>query len=472
MQITVLGLIIIPLGAFCLFSNPKLLLWTGIFTLPWNILEVANFSFITFRLKLSQYLIILLAIHFLISYALGKKKLKFNIVGEKALVFFILFAFASLIMPILAEGDVLVFKSEGMASPQNLVPLEFRTANLTQLAYILFNIIFLFIIVSYIRDLEELKFALQLFVTSLTLIALLGLAGVFMRLVGLGGIYSIFSKVFYARKSAYVGRAFGGMPLMRTPFGEPGESSIFFASAFSMISMLKINGRLNNFLGKKHKAAIVTIVLLGILFIGTLLGGAAGIASLIGFITGISILICRGKILKFHSVELIKTFLVLLFIFLLINFILINTYNTSLTSFFAERNLPKINRVWNSLKGISTQARRVNVAKRGLKIFLEYPLLGVGVGSYNGKSYLVFLITNVGLLGTGAYFIFIYGNIRKNLQISRTNYHYSHYGEILIVGLLSALFGLFATGGWSVSIPWFLLGLLAVFPKLIQFNRE
>lgn len=106
---------------------------------------------------------------------------------------------------------------------------------------------------------------------------------------------------------------------------------------------------------------------------------------------------------------------------------------------------------------------RKDYAIDGLNLFLRYPFLGVGIGSNKGKALLIFLLSNIGILGTGSFMLFcflLFKKMLRNIREQAKNCGSRGLSLGLLLSFVGVFVGVMATEGWAsgtTNIMWFFL---------------
>ncbi len=197
MDLTIMGLILIPIGIMLFIFKYKLLIYLAIFFSGFTGSSVIKLN--EFSLQPSYFFMILFLVKYIFEIIKYKKIQKPNLIlllfifistlslimpykPNLILLLFIFISTLSLIMPYILEGKHII-----VLNPDNNYEfVEFRSQNITQYIYLIFGFIVYIITKDYIgKDKEKLYKCIKIFLYSSMCISLLGIYQEIAYLVGL-----------------------------------------------------------------------------------------------------------------------------------------------------------------------------------------------------------------------------------------------------------------------------------------------
>lgn len=409
-EIKPLGIIALSLGILFFLVNRKYLFWSFIISIPFGQAVVCYISYISFYLSPALFFMLLLLTRKLFDlFAAGQTRFKITREGF-LLGLFLLAGGLSLFMPLLINGQVLVHPVDAPYLPIVYEPLYFSRVNITQYLYLIFWALAFFVLVD---ELKNSFVRLQKVISVLTVLGIItvmsGFANQLFRYLGLDNwAYNMYA-ILGGRDLSFIGKEIGGIPAMYTIAGEPGWTSLYLLVLFGLVAVpLCLKSQIYP---QHNKTGTLSLI---IIFCGLIMAGTTGYAGLILF--GVSMMLLGLFKLPFSifSSLLLKTAIIAT-VSLCILFMLFSLTNKSLGEFIYLSHITKI--MGESGSGLT----RWTYAMDALKIFLQYPLLGVGIGSNKASSLLPGLLSNAGLIGTALFLAFNAFLIKHTLSLFRND---------------------------------------------------
>lgn len=327
---------------------------------------------------------------------------------------FLVISVASLFMAVIKAGTVEVY-TEGAGTwaqkMHNPDPLKLSTFNFTQLLYPTFGIFIFHFIVKEIESRKDVKKVIDIMVMSAVVIAGMSLAAGVMYTIGQKEIYNKILGFFVAGPLSGVtspeAGSLGQIFRMYTIAGEAGYTAI--------VLLVGVGLTMGDLLRKGKSIVQWPIVKLAVLSSAVLLNG-----STTGYF-GAVLLVIWGIIAPWYIGRRKITSIIRPFGYLLVGLMVVGTImsfvQVSGINFYewvATYHISKI----QGYTGSGTV--RLSVSLYTLKeVFLENPILGVGYGSHLSLSFATFLLSNVGIIGSGIFVAFIYVIFRNSNRVIR-----------------------------------------------------
>jgi len=450
MMVTVspLGIILMPLGLFLFLRSRRQLFWGTVLLIPFFYTYVLDLEFT--NIQPYQFFGALLILRHAIDLSVGAGPRLFGISKPTAaLIAFLFLVYLSLFMSVVLEGSIYVIPTETPYQDfENVEPLRFGMSNVTQSIYPTFMVLLFVCMVREIRDLRIVQRIVQLnIVTAVVVIA----SGIFFQIAMIFGLresiealyrfvtgFTDVSRIYYG--ATY--NMMGPLPRMFTLSGEPGYTSAYLLTLFGVVVALHYNVVRQGW-KLRHNRLAEALLLAGLLLAGSTTG-YLGLFVMVVVLFAVPRLFRLGaKGHRFKSALLMNVLLALVLGGLvLVTPILMETsfldyvYTTHYQKLFEEAG--------------SGFVRLATVAS-GVEVFSKSPLLGVGYGSHRTGSLLTSLLSNVGVLGTSAFFLFNGLVFARGVKVCRRS------GNRELVSITFALLVSFAT-----LFPTMLIGMTMV----------
>ncbi|NNM64225.1 MAG: hypothetical protein HKL99_06380 [Burkholderiales bacterium] len=436
-ELTYFGFVFIPIAIFVGFRNNVDLIYLLIFSSIFQAASVLNVNS-QFRFGLQPYYLvsILLTASMCVQIIINKGKIVIESKKKNLAIIILLFgvysAISSFILPVVYNGMNVYSPRLGIDAQAEFggVALSWSYSNLAQAIYILLNV---FNVVFVLINIEKLKFqrANHFLIFSAFVVSIVGLYQFFANYFGL----YFPSHFFYSNPTYYIGdnQKIANYLRINSTFSEPSVAGIFLASVTLYFFASSISKK------KFSKLYFITAMIMGfsaaittsttayfVLFIGFIL---------FAFFELISAIIKR----RISKVVVLISFLTLAIAVVAFSII---TYYGIFPEFY-DMTIDKT----QSLSYINRQLS--NVA--AFKITLESWLLGVGLGSNRPSSFIAYLFSNIGVIGSFIFFVFLC----KLVQFSLI-----YRDKSLRVNYAPELFFLCVLLGMAASVPDLSFGIL------------
>lgn len=371
MQITAMGLVLIPIGIGVFFYKLKYLFYLLIFFSGFTGASILNFN--DFSLQPAYYFGILIIIRYL--FILNNKK---SIVKPNLMLsIFIVISFISLIMPyLLQDKGVIVLNPDN-----NYAEIKFRSQNITQYMYILFCFIIYWLAKDYTinNNNNNIESFTKVFLYSAVLITTLGIYQEIAYIFNLP-----FDEIFRQGVHTMI-QPNGYLVRLSSVAQEPSMHAIFLLVA------LVINNSIAKSIFKYKGTLNILILINGIL--------STSSTFFIGIVIIISIYILSLVKPTYRLNNVINSYKLIL-LSIVVYFILVNI-NPHFFINIIESLLDKIN--MSSKSGIE----RGNALLHHLRIGFQYPILGVGFGSVRSYDLFTTWLSSIGVLGMASFVFYL-----------------------------------------------------------------
>lgn len=425
MEIT-LFIFVVPVSLFIAIFKPKWLIYLLVVSLSLQVSSIINIG--DYSLQIYRFLTILLSVLFLLNITFNGFILKFPDKNAKrifiyGLLFSIYTFFHSIIAPFIFSGypvhpGYLGIDFSVMYGP---FPLHFSKYNVAFSIYIIFYVLTLGSILLMRWNYKDVLLLQKSFRLAIFIVFSTALSQILSYSFGIFDI----TEIFYtssAREFEYslVGE-FLLIPRLQATYYEPSMLAPFIVSVFTIYFY--------NFLNKgKIKDLIISFLSLIIIILST--STTAYVALIIIFITIIltnmpfklrrhfTFFLLKGKLRSYiHA----ATFILIVFIFF-IHFIV------------GWENLIKIVELYLLKKSeTSSFNSRTTSDIHALKLFLDTYGFGVGLGSNRPSSLLPYLLSQLGLLGTLLFLIFIFSILKFTFNALKNSDFFKYFFPLPIV---------------------------------------
>lgn len=425
MDITPLGIVLIPFGIVLFLLGPKYLMWALIISAPFFDTSIVQIHFWTTAIRPYFYFGgLLLLRNTLDTMISGHSRLNLSSSETRWLLIFCLMIGLSLFMPILLEGKVRVLPIEigpGRSSfevarihgiESVLVPLGLGRINFTQALYPVFMAFLFLALVSQIETPKQLYKILKI---NVGLGVFVVLTGIFYQISFSSGNIALVDRIYaLVTGKAEIRRhslAFGALPHMYSVAGEAGFTGAFLLFVMGQVAAPILMKRTSLLWGKRISMIIFIFLFLGLL----LTGGTTGYIGIIFFFGALLFLPYFRKrkqkgLSRFGII--LRVFMIAAGLFFLV-YLLLSFFGLSLIDYVRHKHLDKL------LIKSGSGAIRYDTAMYGLRLFIRYPLLGVGIGSNRTLAVISSLLSNIGLLGTIPFLLFNWIVFRKGMKVYR-----------------------------------------------------
>lgn len=317
----------------------------------------------------------------------------------------------------------------------------------------LFTVLFLSI---FIRSKEDVYRNLRIFSIGIIIACIYGIYEYVVRVSGLGQAFLL------PGHSSDIIMGYGTFRISG-PFGEPG----YYAGFLSLSIIMTLLMKRKEIISSKYFYFLILIQLFNIIFTLSTIGW-------LSLIIGVSYILFKDKGIKSKAFVLFV---------LVVSIVMIFTNDVAfqvVTKPFAEQQDV----------GFESQTERSNSAVAALKIFKDYPIIGIGNGMF-GLLYDSYkplgltlkpgqpIVNNVYLDILSAYgllgiipFLFITYTLLKNLKLIKKHEGKEDYYKYLMGGMLSISIVFFAYPTFNYTFHWFFFGIVIVMPRIIKLEGE
>jgi hypothetical protein len=433
MQITLLGLILIPLCLIWAVSPMRLLqlaLISAVFEAAAALVLGGSFG-----LQPAMLPGLLFMANILLQYALGMRYPgEGTVVRAMAPLLYLLFyaLLSILLLPQAFEGEIMVFPQRPDEISPGVVPLEFTFGNVTQSLYLTINVIFAVTVAIFVsRRAIPYKSIIGAYLIGGYIVVVL----VFWQLVSqLAGV-PFPDDVLHSNPGwAIVDQTVESVHRLQGPFSEPAALAVYLSSLVFCCLWLSVRGyqfmRPNLLLALAIMSVLLSTSTTGIVML------VIGVPLVLGVASFRPDPGAFGRIGKTIGFLLLGSFIVLTPIFLLepglvkaVNLVLDSTLNKGESSSFDERT------------AINDAAFATVAETYGL---------GVGWGSFRAMSFIPGLLANAGVFGVVMVAWLVWRILRLGARGRAASP--AHPGQILVDGFSAALCGQFAAALISAPI--------------------
>jgi hypothetical protein len=185
MEITLIGLFLIPFGIVLFLFKPDWLFYSFIFFIPFSASAVLNVQSITFGVTPAHYFALLWVTRRIADNLIGKafyihKKSK---VVLGSLLLFLFVVSLSLMMPVVIVGEIEVYKS----NPLMFAPVahEFSFSNVSVFLFLVFAILMTFFVSLEVNSVDKLRRSVKVFLISAFIMSIWGFLQLFAHYAGI-----------------------------------------------------------------------------------------------------------------------------------------------------------------------------------------------------------------------------------------------------------------------------------------------
>lgn len=381
MIITTQGIIILALGMVSFILGKKILLIRmAIFFSSFTALAIVNFTS-GFWLTPFQYFIIL-AIGSKLTYTILIKGICFfkpiPKEGIWVAVFFFALALSSFI-PIQIDGNLFI---RGTALNDEIGPLFYSSVNFTRPLYVMLGFFAAFLISEISNTSFLLRQSLRVYLFSGFAVAIWGLMQFVLGVVDLEYPHFIFNNSLNPVSQGYsqtINTSDGeSFKRLTSVLSEPSVMAQMLIPIFALLVIAK-------FLKIKFFSRLVDSILMILILIVCILSTSA--TAYFGICISVVFILFMAAILK----KISKIYYVGVFIIGFIIFTMLASDN-ALSAFIKENIAGKL---WSG----SGQERALTI-KYAFDYFIQYPLFGIGLGSFPSNDFVVLVLTSVGIFGS------------------------------------------------------------------------
>lgn len=418
MTVTALGTVLIPLGIvlFAFGSGP--LFWAAVVGSAFFDTSIAQLSVFTSEIRPSYYFAALFLVRQLVGLVSRRhirtpRSLSIGLVPLLAIAFLAV-VLASTLMPIVLANHIEVIPQASSVATLGAVrfaALALHKSSLTQPLYPLFLVLLFLAYRRFLVDRQLGILTLRVIVLGAVLVFSSGLLYEVLTMAGahqaLNTIYHLVSGRSTWR-TAEIGLA--GIPRMHSFAGEPGYTGTYFLVAFGPVMSALVSRRWS-FLGSRAG----TYVMLYMLLAGIVLTGSttAYVGLLVIVVSYPLYIFGRQRAISrlLHDWVRLTTHIVLPGLLTLALLSLLP--GVSPESYLVHEQVAKV----ATLSG--SGGVRYAVSLHALQVFSQAPILGVGYGNNRSLSVSTFLLSNVGLIGTIAFYALMLAILGAGWRSSR-----------------------------------------------------
>ena len=455
-MVSPIGYILIPLGLVLFLRGRRMLLWATVASIPITMVTIVDIGVTS--ITGFQFFGSLFIARCIVD-GLWKKNLRFQCSGSKvAGIIFIAVCFFSIAMAAVKSGSVKVLGEGGKWSDvyANVETLRLSTRNFTQVIFPFWGFLLYLFLTKEMKSIADLKVALNILIWGALIIGLSSvLSGILFNLRQ----GSLYAELLNSLKVATpeIGKprvgTFGLHFRSFTLAGEPGDSSLYYLVGLGFLvgfASRDISNTRKTILSLKSKFLFFLIVVV----INGSTAAYLGVFLLLVWVLP-ALLLTSGR--SSVSIRTVVMGLAGGMILLYIVGTTIEVGDVSLVEWVQQYHIAK-------LQGeAGSGSIRRTVMLHGLNVFLENPILGVGYGSNLSLSFGVFLISNVGLLGTGMFFLFLLLELRKVIFVAKKSEREIGAIAFSLVLILPPFVGVLLTGigtfALNLGITWLLLAM-------------
>jgi hypothetical protein len=370
-------------------------------------------------------------------------------VSTKQLLWFVLVALLSLIMPIWINGSVYIDNTE-LSNGISTEPLVFTMRNVTQIIYLAFGVL-LAILVSFKNSgVGELIRSIRIFLISAIFVSIWGFLQFFCSLADLTYPAYIFNTSATGSASGYTETLEDiGIARVSSVAVEPSifAACMLVALVFALFAVV----RKEPVISKRWDRFALGIIL-GALIISTSTIAYLGLA--VGFVICLSSLSYLKILRRDHVIVLL---------------LLAGLFGLAIALFPPAQNILS-SMILGKGESYSGIGRAYSVALAA-QYFFQYPILGLGWGSVTSHDLVFKLLSNTGLLGFWTFSVFLVSLLRKLWRGSKigggADLEWRWWSNCLLAACLIMVFTNITTGfDFVFQHLWFLLGLAMSVPLL------
>ena len=455
-MISPVGYILIPLGLVLFLRGRRSLLWATIVSIPITIISIVDIGVTV--VSGFQFFGTLFIARCVVD-GLWTRNLRFRFSASKVTgLIFIAVCFFSIAMAAVKSGTVEVLGQGGKWTEVyvNLEPLQLSAQNFTQIVFPFWGFLLYLFLARELNSVADLKKSLNVLVWGAIVLGTSSAVGGVLSTIGQEGLYanvlSIFTVGPAGIKSPVIG-TFGQFFRSYTLAGEPGDTSLYYLIGLGGLVGVALKSASNA--GKTIPYAWPKLAF--IVFALIINGSTAGYFGMFLFVIWLLLvpIVVSGR----ASVSLRPVVKLLLGVGILLAVIgaTLEVGGISLVEWVQQYHVAKFQG-----EAGSGQIRRT-VMLHGLDIFLKNPILGVGYGSSLSLSFGAFLISNLGLVGTGVFFLFVFLAFRNAVHVAKRSDQELGAIAFSLALILPPFMGVLLTGmgafALNLGVTWLLLAM-------------
>tara|TARA_B100001027_G_scaffold216783_1_gene194265 strand:- start:742 stop:2136 length:1395 start_codon:yes stop_codon:yes gene_type:complete len=448
MGLTISSILIIPYGIFCFFRNSDLLIKSAIFFVPFSATSVINLGS-GVPITAFQYLALILIFKEILLICF---KGKFSWPSEtiqayslKLCFFFLLLCLFSLITPALINGEYNIYSTD-FSKGYPLVKLSFSLSSLNKLFPLFVGIFLIFVLLQNSTSVKSLRSYLKVYIVSICFISSWGLFQYVLWILGIEYPNFIFNTMISELRVAD-SEISSESGIIRRIYSVTQEPSHFVCFLLSGLPILYVNNFYGEPIINRFFGTLFIFIIIFTLLISFTTTGVGGLA-IFSFITYLTLFAKNPLSLIFRSL-----FFLMIMILLIIALSQFEVVSDFLNLIFIEKLIS------------GSMIERIFFIEKAWLHFIDYPFLGLGMGNITSSDLIVFLLSNVGIIGFLLFFYLISKLIKgaimnKKILLKNTDYSNRNSNLALIDGVLIAFYVqllVYALMGFVWYLPVFYL---------------
>ncbi|MBU3103153.1 O-antigen ligase family protein [Clostridium gasigenes] len=447
MEVTLIGWVVIALAIYAFIKEEKYLLYLAVFFSTFTATSIINIEKSITGIAPFYFLAGLWILRVVINYYKDKVTLR-TLIKENKKNKLIRGLFIFFVVVILGELFRFIARNpiNFMELNNNLkMTIEFSSSNITQPIYLLFMVIFSMLLCVRLKNKEEIKKIVKIFIASTIFALIWGLAQFCMYYLGVEYPANLFNNNISGLQLHF--QMVYGIKRVNSIALEPSTFALNILQLLPLILTLWLANVKIAKTKRKSEIIMVTIIILALMVAVLTTSSTAYVGiTLIVVILTIYILFfsVKGKELHNNKKRVIIFYLigiVSLVIVMLLAIRVFDIYWGTLWDAFKDMTINKTK--------LDSGKERANAVQMAFEIFKQAPMVGAGWGSFRSLDMLTNLLANTGILGVISFFYIIYTCIKRTIL-------YKEYNEIMAVGL--GLMIIIPTIALSISIPDLVFG--------------
>lgn len=390
MNISLLGYVVIPFGIVCFFLKRKYLYWVSIFSAVFFGIAIAYFPSITFHLRVPYFFLILLITKEIFYISITNKSFKKPSRAQLYLIFFLIVAGLSLIMPVIINGTDFALPVEMQFDSFTLKPIIFSRVNITQYLYLVFFCTVFFVLCRQMISSERILRMVKVLIWMSLLVLFSGFFHQTMQILGKPETLRSLYAFCGTKIQPY---ALFGLPRMSSISGEPSVTVIYFLIGICLLFPQVVRNKYI-YLTRKMTYFFIMLLVMGLF----LSGSTTGFFGLI-----VVFLLFLWMILVRHFSHVARYIKILVFPIIAILMLAYLVRYVGGINIMDYIRIIHFDKVVNLTKSGLPRWRAISY---GWELFTRHPILGTGFGSANVPSWIVSLLANIGIWGTCFFILF------------------------------------------------------------------
>ena len=390
MVLTLSSFFIIPYGIYCFFQKSDLLIKAIIFSIPFSATSILNLSS-GVPISAFQFLCLLFffkqTLFILYRGTLFWPSDKTQAVALTLCFLFLTICCISLLTPALIDGHYYIHSIDSKKG-YPLMPLIFSISSFKKLFPLFIGILLIFFLLQQKTTLIRLRSFLTTYIISIFIISLWGIFQYICWVVGIeypSYIFNTMPEDLRVSDSEIT----GNNGIIRRIYSVTQEPSHFVCFLLSALPILYVTNFYGEPLFKKFWGTLMIVIIISTILISFSTTGIGGLVIFI-FLTYLNL---HSKNPFNFILKSILLFSVLsIFIFALSQLEFINNF---LSIVFIEKLIS------------GSMIERIFFIEKAYFHFLDYPILGLGMGNVTSSDLLIFLLSNIGILGLCSFLILV-----------------------------------------------------------------